>query len=55
MMYFFDRVKSGLAKIAAARDRFRARRSERAAASKQEIFEAERIDRLRNPSYYRGR
>ena len=55
MIYVFDKAKRGFAKIAAARARFRARRSERATASKQELFEAERIDRLRNPSYYRGR
>jgi len=55
MILFFDRALRAIAKIATAVTRFRQRRSKLFEGRQREELEAERIDRLRNPSNYQGR
>jgi len=55
MTAFFDKAVRVCGKIATALARFRERRAGRVEALKQKEMEAERIDRIRNPSNYQGR
>ena len=55
MMIFFDKAMRALARIATPLMRLRERHRETIASDQRKNLEAERLDRLRNPSNYQGR
>jgi len=55
MILFFDRVLRAIAQIATALTRLRERRPRLSEGRQRKELEAERLDRLRNPSNYQGR